>query len=75
MGLNIYITNIKLNSITSIGSLNIGKTIICKNHSTQGEGSPGPSPLQVQQVSPAHVDPTVLEPQVKPDVNPGQLNN
>lgn len=29
--MNITITNININAITNIGSLNIGKTIICKN--------------------------------------------
>jgi hypothetical protein len=29
--MNINITNININSISNIGSLNIGKTIICKN--------------------------------------------
>lgn len=33
--MNIVIKNIKINSISNIGSLNIGKTIFCKNQATQ----------------------------------------
>ncbi|EGL82726.1 hypothetical protein CathTA2_1734 [Caldalkalibacillus thermarum TA2.A1] len=32
--MNIRITNIRVNAITNIGSLNIGKTIICQNRAT-----------------------------------------
>ena len=32
--MNIYITNININSISNIGSLNIGKTILCKNRAS-----------------------------------------
>lgn len=32
--MNFYIHNIKVNSIASIGSLNIGNTILTRNHST-----------------------------------------
>lgn len=44
--MNIYITNIKIYSIANIGSLNIGKTILCHNkasfssYQTQGGVEP-----------------------------------
>lgn len=32
MSMNIYIANIKINAISNIGSLNIGKSIVCRNN-------------------------------------------
>lgn len=70
MSLNIYITNIKVNNISNIGSLNIGKTIICRNQTSQTElSSPGSEP----EIPPAQVESAVMEQQVKPDVSPGQV--
>lgn len=31
--MNIWITNIKIQSISSIGSFNVGKTVLCRNES------------------------------------------
>lgn len=35
--MKIYINNIKINSITNVGSLNIGKTILANNRASKTE--------------------------------------
>jgi hypothetical protein len=46
--LTINIREIKVNSISSIGSLNIGKTIVCHNQNTATEINEAPSPPTTQ---------------------------
>jgi hypothetical protein len=51
--LNISIRNIKINSISNVGSLNIGKAVICqnRNHSTSYEAAVD-EPVQPEVIAP-----------------------
>lgn len=48
MSLNIYITNINVKNISNLGSLNIGKTINCRNQATDISKPAPPLPEQSQ---------------------------
>lgn len=71
MTLKISITNIKVNTISNIGSLNIGKTILCRNQTTD-ISEPAP-PGQAPDISPAQVGPTGLGPAQIRAPEPGQI--
>jgi hypothetical protein len=59
--MKIYITNIKIHSISNIGSLNIGRTIISHNQATESQiaqnGVPPAQPAPVPAIPPVLVQP------------------
>jgi hypothetical protein len=63
--MNISIYNIKVNSITNIGSLNIGKTILCRNQTTEVT-----SPKEESPVSSTVTDLSVTPPTPEVSVSP-----
>lgn len=73
MTLKISITNIKVNTISNIGSFNIGKTILCRNQTTDISGPAPAPPGQAPDISPAQVGPTGLGPAQIRAPGPGQI--
>ncbi|GGG09880.1 hypothetical protein [Paenibacillus abyssi] len=67
--MNISIAIIKINSISNIGSMNIGKTILCKNEASSNAYYPdSDKKLPPQQISPSIISPVAPTVPVEPPV-------